>query len=87
MKLTLKTVAHHRNGICGAPFYAVTFRDDGERREAINERRRQRRLTGCLCGYPDWPEAFAKARAYAMEWAAKQNGGDAEYASWVQGED
>ena len=30
-------------------------RDDDLRREAINERRRQRRLTGCLCGYPDWP--------------------------------
>jgi hypothetical protein len=28
--------------------------DDDERREAF-EARRNRRRSGCLCGYPDWP--------------------------------
>jgi len=31
--------------------------DEDLRREAIDERRRQRRLHGCLCGWPDWPGA------------------------------
>lgn len=30
MKLTIETVAHHRNGVCGAPFHAVLFRDPDE---------------------------------------------------------
>ena len=25
MKLKITAIAHHRNGICGAPFYAVLF--------------------------------------------------------------
>ena len=35
MKLTLKSIAHHRNGICGMPFHVVLFRYDGERRNMI----------------------------------------------------
>lgn len=30
-------------------------RDEDLRRESIDQRRRNRRLRGCLCGYPDWP--------------------------------
>lgn len=33
--------------------YAEDNPDDA--REAAMERRRMRRLTTCLCGYPDWP--------------------------------
>ena len=29
MKLTIIDIAHHRNGICGAPFAAVLFEDTG----------------------------------------------------------
>ena len=29
MKLTIIDIAHHRNGICGAPFTAVLFEDSG----------------------------------------------------------
>ena len=29
MKLTIIAIAHHRNGICGAPFAAVLFEDTG----------------------------------------------------------
>jgi hypothetical protein len=29
MKLTIIDIAHHRNGICGAPFTAVLFEDTG----------------------------------------------------------
>ncbi len=29
MQLTIQTIASHRNGICGAPFHAVVFRDEG----------------------------------------------------------
>jgi hypothetical protein len=29
MKLNIIAIAHHRNGICGAPFHAVLFDDDG----------------------------------------------------------
>ena len=29
MKLTIIDIAHHRNGICGAPFTAVLFEDKG----------------------------------------------------------
>ena len=29
MKLTIIDIAHHRNGICGAPFEAVLFDDQG----------------------------------------------------------
>lgn len=28
MKLAIEQIEHHRNGICGAPFYVVLFRDD-----------------------------------------------------------
>lgn len=27
MKIIVKSIAHHRNGICGAPFHVVTFSD------------------------------------------------------------
>lgn len=27
MKLCIETIQHHRNGICGAPFHALIFRD------------------------------------------------------------
>jgi hypothetical protein len=30
MKLSILNIDHHRNGICGAPFHAVVFRDTGE---------------------------------------------------------
>ncbi len=30
MKLTIETVAYHRNGVCGAPFHAILFRDPDE---------------------------------------------------------
>jgi hypothetical protein len=29
MKLKIIGTAHHRNGICGAPFHVVIFRDSG----------------------------------------------------------
>ncbi len=29
MGLKIETVACHRNGVCGAPFYVVLFEDDG----------------------------------------------------------
>jgi hypothetical protein len=29
MKLTIIDIAHHRNGICGAPFVAILFEDTG----------------------------------------------------------
>jgi hypothetical protein len=29
MKLTIIDIAHHRNGICGAPFAVVLFEDSG----------------------------------------------------------
>jgi hypothetical protein len=29
MKITVLNISHHRNGITGAPFYAVVFRDSG----------------------------------------------------------
>ena len=29
--------------------------DEDDRREAIMDRRRARRIYSCLCGYPDWP--------------------------------
>ena len=29
MKLTILSVASHRNGICGAPFHVVLFKDHG----------------------------------------------------------
>jgi hypothetical protein len=29
MKLTIIDIAHHRNGICGAPFQVVLFEDQG----------------------------------------------------------
>jgi hypothetical protein len=29
MKLTIIDIAHHRNGICGAPFDVVLFKDKG----------------------------------------------------------
>jgi hypothetical protein len=29
MKLKIIDTAHHRNGICGAPFHAVLFHDSG----------------------------------------------------------
>jgi hypothetical protein len=29
MKLTIIDIAHHRNGICGAPFHTVLFEDSG----------------------------------------------------------
>jgi hypothetical protein len=29
MKLSIIDIAHHRNGICGAPFAAVLFEDGG----------------------------------------------------------
>jgi hypothetical protein len=30
MKLEIIETAHHRNGICGAPFHVVVFRECGE---------------------------------------------------------
>lgn len=35
MKLTLESIAFHRNGICGAPFHVVLFRDEESRKLAI----------------------------------------------------
>jgi len=38
MKLTISAIAHHRNGICGAPFQVVLFEDqgpEGSRKAAI----------------------------------------------------
>ena len=35
MKLTIIDIAFHRNGICGAPFDVVTFRDADSRKVAI----------------------------------------------------
>lgn len=32
MKLLIDHIAHHRNGICGAPFYPVILRDPDEGR-------------------------------------------------------
>ncbi len=32
MKLLIDHIAHHRNGICGAPFHPVIFRDPDEGR-------------------------------------------------------
>ena len=32
MKLLIDHIAYHRNGICGAPFYPVIFRDPDEGR-------------------------------------------------------
>ena len=29
MKLTILNIDYHRNGICGAPFHAIIFRDSG----------------------------------------------------------
>ena len=29
MKLTINSIAYHRNGICGAPFEVVLFEDQG----------------------------------------------------------
>lgn len=29
MKLSILNIAYHRNGVCGAPFHAVVFRDAG----------------------------------------------------------
>ena len=43
----------HRRKLGGA---RMSEDDDWElRQEAAEERRRARRLTRCLCGYPDWP--------------------------------
>ena len=32
MKLHIETIQHHRNGICGAPFHVLLFRDPDEGR-------------------------------------------------------
>ncbi|MEW4569516.1 hypothetical protein AB1L88_16750 [Tautonia sp. JC769] len=32
MNLTIENIQHHRNGICGAPFYVLLFRDPDEGR-------------------------------------------------------
>ena len=32
MKLLIKQIELHRNGICGAPFHVVSFHDDNQRR-------------------------------------------------------
>ena len=29
MQLTIQHLAFHRNGMCGAPFHAIVFRDEG----------------------------------------------------------
>ncbi len=31
----LETIAYHRNGICGEPFYALTFTEDGRNMFAV----------------------------------------------------
>jgi hypothetical protein len=35
MKLTIEKIAYHRNGVCGEPFKAVIFQDDGKRMVAV----------------------------------------------------
>lgn len=35
MRLTIQEISHHRNGICGDPFYAVRFHDDDEERNML----------------------------------------------------
>jgi hypothetical protein len=32
MKLNIESIEHHRNGICGAPFHVLLFRDPDEGR-------------------------------------------------------
>ena len=32
MKLAIENIQHHRNGICGAPFHVLLFRDPDEGR-------------------------------------------------------
>ena len=32
MKLHIENIQHHRNGVCGAPFYVLTFRDPDQGR-------------------------------------------------------
>lgn len=32
MKLHIEQIQHHRNGVCGAPFHVLTFRDPDEGR-------------------------------------------------------
>jgi len=35
MKLTIKAIDHHRNGVGGAPFYVVLFRDEVEQANMV----------------------------------------------------
>jgi len=32
MKLSIENIQHHRNGVCGAPFHVLIFRDPDEGR-------------------------------------------------------
>lgn len=32
MQLTIENIQHHRNGVCGAPFHVLIFRDPDEGR-------------------------------------------------------
>jgi hypothetical protein len=35
MKIHVKEIAYHRNGVCGEPFYVVLFRDGRDKRLAV----------------------------------------------------
>jgi len=35
MNLTIKAIDHHRNGVCGAPFNVVLFRDEAEQANMV----------------------------------------------------